>query len=181
VAELSHPAAPLAEDGTAVRPWRDSDAPSVAAFGLDEINVRWGDVPAGADEGQARAWIAEMESQRRAGRGLSFAIVDADTDAVLGCCDLRIPLPAVGEVGYLLDPDARGRGVMKRALRLVVAWSFGELKLCRVQAFVSPDNDVSMRLLQSLGFQREGLLRSYRGPGRDRVAFAVLPDELRGP
>jgi ribosomal-protein-alanine N-acetyltransferase len=48
-----------------------------------------------------------------------------------------------------------------------------------VQAFASPDNERSMRLLERLGFAREGLLRSYRGAGEDRVAYAVLPGELR--
>jgi hypothetical protein len=36
----------------------------------------------------------------------------------------------------------------------------------------------SARLLRQLGFVREGVLRSYRGAGRDRVAFSILPHEL---
>jgi ribosomal-protein-alanine N-acetyltransferase len=68
---------------------------------------------------------------------------------------------------------------MSGALRLVVAWAFAEHALGRVQAFVSPDNERSARLLSRLGFVREGVLRSYRGPGRDRVAFSLLPGELR--
>jgi ribosomal-protein-alanine N-acetyltransferase len=68
---------------------------------------------------------------------------------------------------------------MSRGLRLVVAWGFAELGLARVQAFASPENDRSVRLLERLGFAREGVLRSYRGAGEDRVAFSVLPGELR--
>jgi RimJ/RimL family protein N-acetyltransferase len=175
---LRHPGR-LVDGDVALRAWREEDVPTLAAFGLDPDNVRFGDVPAGHRELEAADTIRAMEHMRAAGRGIGFAIVDAATDAVLGGVDLRLPLPFVGEVGYMLAPEARGRGTMTRALRLLVAWAFAELALTRVQAFASPDNARSIALLERLGFAREGVLRAYRGPGEDRVAFAVLPGELR--
>jgi len=153
--------------------------PALAAFGLDADNVRFGGAPPGSRDVEAVDYLCAMERMRVDGRGVSFAVVEAGGDAILGACDLRLPAPAVGEVGYLLAPAARGRGVMTRALRLVVHWAFAELGLPRVQAFASPENEASLALLRRLGFSREGLLRSYRGPGEDRVALSVLPDELR--
>jgi RimJ/RimL family protein N-acetyltransferase len=141
--------------------------------------VRFGGAPPGSREVDAVDYLRAMEHVRADGRGVSFAVVDAGSDLVLGGCDLRLPTPGVGEVGYLLAPAARGRGVMTRALRLVVGWAFADLGLARVQAFASPDNPASLKLLERLGFTREGVLRSYRGPGRDRVALSVLPGELR--
>jgi RimJ/RimL family protein N-acetyltransferase len=175
---LRHPE-PLVDGDVAVRAWRPGDVPALAAFGLDDDNVRFGGAPPGRRELDAVEYLEAMECVRHDGRGLAFAIVDTTSDAVLGACDLRRPLPGVGEVGYLLAPAARGRGVMGRALRLVVAWAFSELELVRVQAFASPDNLRSVRLLERLGFAREGLLRSYRGAGEDRIAFGLLPGELR--
>jgi ribosomal-protein-alanine N-acetyltransferase len=178
-APLRHPD-PLPSDGVVtLRPWRSGDVAAVAAFGLDEDNVRFGDVAPGSRAREAAAYLEAMERMRRDGRGLAFAVADARTDAVLGAVDLRLPHPGTGEIGYLLAPAARGRGTMTRAVRLAVAWGFEELGLARVQAFVSPDNARSVRLLERLGFAREGLMRSYRGPGADRVAYAVLPGELR--
>jgi RimJ/RimL family protein N-acetyltransferase len=153
--------------------------PALAAFGLDEDNVRFGGAPPGSREIEAVDYLRAMERMRVDGRGLTFAVADATSDAVLGGCDLRMPTPGVGEVGYLLAPAARGRGVMTRALRLVVGWAFAELGLARVQAYASPENGASLALLGRLGFTREGVLRSYRGPGEDRVALSVLPGELR--
>jgi hypothetical protein len=52
-----------------------------------------------------------MEHMRAAGRGVSFAVSDAASDVVLGGIDLRLPMPFVGEVGYLLAsgrPATRG-------------------------------------------------------------------------
>jgi ribosomal-protein-alanine N-acetyltransferase len=175
---LRHPGR-LVDGDVAVRAWRDADVPAVAAFGLDADNVRFGAAPPGSREIEAVDYLRAMERMRVDGRGLSFAVVDATSDAVLGGCELRTPAPGVGEVGYLLAPAARGRGVMTRAMRLVVGWAFAELDLARVQAFASPDNAASLALLGRLGFTREGVLRSYRGPGEDRVALSVLPGELR--
>jgi ribosomal-protein-alanine N-acetyltransferase len=177
-APLRHPDPPLTDGVVTLRAWRPDDLAVVAAFGRDEDNVRFGDVAPGSRQEEAVGFLATMERRRREGSGLSFAVTDA-RDAVLGTCDIRLPMPGMGEIGYLLDPPARGRGAMTRALRLMVAWAFAELDLVRVQAFVSPDNARSMQLLERLGFAREGLLRSYRGPGADRIAYAVLPGELR--
>jgi [ribosomal protein S5]-alanine N-acetyltransferase len=178
-APLRHPEPPPRDGDVILRAWRPDDVAAVAAFGLDADNVRFGDVAAGRREGEAAAYLAAMERMRRVGRGLSFAVADAATDTVLGTLDLRFPYPRVGELGYLLDPAARGRGTMTRAVGLAIEWAFADLELARVQAFVSPDNARSMRLLERLGFAREGLLRSYRGPGADRVAYAVLAGDLR--
>jgi len=79
---------------------------------------------------------------------------------------------------YGLVPTARGRGLMARALRLTIAWAVAEYRLTRVQAFVSPDNATSARLLERLGFVREGVLRSYRGEGADRVSYSLLHHEI---
>jgi [ribosomal protein S5]-alanine N-acetyltransferase len=178
-APLRHPDPPLGDGVVTLRAWRPDDIAAVAAFGRDADNVRFGDVPAGRREDEAAAYLAATERMSREGRGLAFAVADAASDTVLGTCDLRLLSPHTGEIGYLLDAGARGRGTMTRAVGLMVGWAFPALALGRVQAFVSPDNARSMRLLERLGFVREGLLRSYRGPGADRVAYAVLPGELR--
>jgi [ribosomal protein S5]-alanine N-acetyltransferase len=71
--------------------------------------------------------------------------------------------------------------VATRALALLVAWSFAELRMGRVQALVHPDNPGSARVLVRLGFQREGLLRDYRAGdlGReDRLIYSLLSGEL---
>jgi [ribosomal protein S5]-alanine N-acetyltransferase len=178
-APLRHPDPPLTDGAVVLRAWRPDDLAAVAGFGRDEDNVRFGDVAPVRREEESAGYLATMERRRLEGSGLGFAVADARGDAVLGSFDMRLPQPGVGEIGYLLDPAARGRGTMTRALRLAVAWGFAELDLVRVQAFVSPANARSMRLLERVGFAREGLLRSYRGPGADRVVYAVLPGELR--
>jgi len=118
-----------------------------------------------------------------------LVIEEVGSGDVLGAIDLRFPDRddrQVAELGYLLVAAARGRGVMSRAVRLLVGWGFAELDLARIQAMTHPDNAASARVLERLGFTREGLLRSLRVPGlrdgaparEDRVMWSVLPREL---
>lgn len=184
MSSLPWPAPQLSDGVVALRPWRDEDASIKAAWGQDAVIVRWTGVPANYTEEAGRARAAATEETRKAGRAVALAIVDALSGVVLGSCDIRRPDaedPALGEVGYLLAPDARGRGTATRAIGLLIDWSFRELGMERVQALVHPDNPPSARVLERLGFQREGLLRRCR-PGKsgreDRILFAVLPDEF---
>jgi RimJ/RimL family protein N-acetyltransferase len=176
VPALPFPDPPLDDGVVALRPWRAGDAAVKASWGRDPTIVRWSGVPAGYTEAAARDYARWLEQLRLEGRMLGLAIVDASSGAVLGSCDIRRPDPddpALGEVGYLLGSEARGRGAATRAMRMLVGWGFRELGMRRVQALVHPDNPASAAVLERLGFEREGLLRSYRPGGEDRIMFAV--------
>ena len=155
---------------------------SKASWGQDPLIVRWTAVPANYTEAAALARALEADEARQAGRSLGFAITDAASTAVLGSCDIRRPDPddpALGELGYLLAEPARGRGVATRAMSLLIAWSFRELGIARVQALVHPDNPSSAAVLHRLAFRREGLWRHYRAgnSGReDRILYSLLPE-----
>jgi RimJ/RimL family protein N-acetyltransferase len=88
-----------------------------------------------------------------------------------------------GEVGFWLTPEARGRGLASRAVRLVTSWAFETLDLERVELTTTPDNAGSRALAARLGFTEEGTMRSRnleRGRRVDVMMFAVLKDEWRG-
>ena len=65
------------------------------------------------------------------------------------------------EIGYDLSPSFWGQGYMTEALRAVITNGFERMGLNRIEALVSIDNDLSVQLLQRLGFKQEGLLRDY--------------------
>ena len=173
----------LSDEVVLLRRWSGDDVPVIAGFGLDPDMVRWDAAPTGYREDMARERIAAAEADRRAGRGVSLAVTELATGEVVGYVELRLPAPEVGELGYALIAAARGRGLMAHALRLMVSWATGEHRprLARVQALVSPDNVASRKLLERLGFVREGVLRSYRGEGADRVAYSIVRTDLAWP
>jgi ribosomal-protein-alanine N-acetyltransferase len=85
-------------------------------------------------------------------------------------------------VGYELLPQARGLGYMEEALRAILGWGFTQMQLNRVEALVHPHNEASWRLLQRLGFQREGLQREvghWGGQFHDMWGYALLQREWR--
>jgi RimJ/RimL family protein N-acetyltransferase len=183
MAEIPFPDPPLSDGTAALRPWGPEDASATTAWGADPEILRWTAVPAGYTESAAVAYRRRVEEERTLGRAIAFAIVDAASGSVLGSCDLRRPDPedlALGEIGYLLSANARGRGYATRAVGLLVGWAFDVLGIERVQALAHPDNPRSQAVLERLGFRREGLLRGYRSGehGReDRFMFALLRGE----
>jgi RimJ/RimL family protein N-acetyltransferase len=175
----------LSDGHIALRPWREGDARSAADWGLDPEIVRWTGVPPGRSVSRRLDWVVWTRDASRRGLGVYLVIESVAGSSLLGAIDLRLPDrddPRVGELGYLLAPEARGRGVMSAAVRLLVSWGFGApMRLARVQAMTHPANARSAALLERLGFVREGVLRSYRvePAGReDRVMWSLLPGEL---
>ena len=78
-------------------------------------------------------------------------------------------------LGFAIDHDFEGRGLMNEALAASIDWVFDTPGLHRIQASHRPENDRSRRLLQRLGFEREGLAREYLfidGAWRDHVITA---------
>ena len=88
------------------------------------------------------------------------------------------------EVSFVLRRDRWGQGLASAALGLLFAFCFETLKLHRLEADVDPDNQRSLRLLERLGFQREGRLRerwnTYGAP-RDGIFLGLLRREWVGP
>jgi ribosomal-protein-alanine N-acetyltransferase len=79
-------------------------------------------------------------------------------------------------LGYSIDQDAEGKGLMYEALRAAIRHVFDELGMHRVQANYIPTNERSGKLLRRLGFQVEGYARDYlyiNGAWRDHILTAL--------
>jgi RimJ/RimL family protein N-acetyltransferase len=181
LAPLPYPA--LGNELVRLRPWTVADIPTLLEAGSDPVVTRFRySLPLDAD--QARGWLDGNEQGREQGIGIELAI--EENSAPRGSISLweidRHHRSAM--ISYWLGPGGRGRGLASAAVRLVVAWAFGELDLARVGLLIEPDNDASHRLAERCGFVREGRLRSY-GEARDgrrvdTVVYGLLPGELAG-
>ena len=84
------------------------------------------------------------------------------------------------EIGYMFGAEHHGRGLGTRAVALLVGKLFGEAVLHRVYATVSVENHASIRLLERLGFRREGVMREHyliQGRRVDEVIYGLLRHE----
>lgn len=81
------------------------------------------------------------------------------------------------EVGYKFDREWQHRGYAGEALKKAVEIAFKELELHRVFARVVPDNERSIRLLETAGFIQEGLEREsilIQGKWTDHLRYAMI-------
>jgi len=93
-----------------------------------------------------------------------LAIADRDTGQMVGSIGFHTVVPEnrTAELAYDLSPAFWGRGVASHMARTLVDWAHGHVGLLRVQATALSSNTRSMKVLERCGFEREGLLRSYR-------------------
>lgn len=83
-------------------------------------------------------------------------------------------------LGYYGYPEWAGRGLMTEAVRRGVDLAFGELGLHRLEANIQPCNHASLRLIERVGFRREGYSPRYlfiAGMWRDHERWAILADD----
>ncbi|MDP9294142.1 MAG: GNAT family N-acetyltransferase [Actinomycetota bacterium] len=183
--ELPLPDPPLRSDSLALRAWSTADMPALVAACQDPAIARFAAaIPPPGSEADARAWFAAQEPARRGGLRLELAIVNLESDELLGSISLSSVEWSHGRamVSFWVVPEARGQGAAAGALRLLAGWAFGSLHLTRVELFIEPENAISQRVAERCGFVREGLLRSRwvsRGRRRDSVVYGLLGGELR--
>ncbi|MCI8327873.1 MAG: GNAT family N-acetyltransferase [Lachnospiraceae bacterium] len=80
-------------------------------------------------------------------------------------------------IGYKMDHEFRKKGYMYEALCEVISLIFHDLKLHRIEAYVKPGNLASIRLLEKLGFQKEGTAFQYifiNGAWEDHLRFSLI-------
>lgn len=107
-------------------------------------------------------------------------VASMDDGEVLGRCSYTNIVRGVFQachLGFSLAAAAQGRGLMARALRVANRYCFEQLGLHRIMASHLPRNARSERLLESLGFEREGYARAYlkiAGVWEDHVLRALV-------
>ncbi len=161
----------------------DHDVPAIfSIFGDPEVARYWGfaklsDLAAGA------ALLAEIHKEFRSGTLFQWGVEAADGHLVGTCTLARIDLSnRRAELGFALGRAFWGRGYMAAALTVLLEFAFGRLGLHRVFADTDPRNARSIRLLERLGFRREGVLREHywvQGEPQDGVVYGLLRSEWK--
>ena len=117
--------------------------------------------------------------------GYALFVYDGRSSALVGgvtLCNVRRGVTQSCTLGYWVGAAYARQGYMTAAVRAVVPFVFDSLGLHRLEAACLPTNTASMRLLERVGFQREGLARRYlriNGEWRDHVLYALLEADSR--
>lgn len=154
-----------------------------ALFANAEVTRFWSHGP-WSERFQAEAYLRDIHAGAASGRLLQWAITRPADDRLIGTTTLYglSREHARCELGFALHPDHWGQGLGEDAVRTVLSHALQDLRMQRIEADVDPANATCLRLLEKLGFVREGLARErYRVGGgvQDSVMLGLLAREYR--
>jgi RimJ/RimL family protein N-acetyltransferase len=155
------------------------DAGALLEIFGDPAVMRYWSSPPLPDRRAAEDLLAEIHACFERRELFQWGVALAENDRVIGTCTLAW-LHAESrraELGFALGRAHWGHGYMSEALLALLDFAFGPLGLRRLEADIDPRNESSLRLVERLGFMREGLLRERwltAGEVQDSVFFGLL-------
>lgn len=130
----------------------------------------------------AEQWLQRYEQGRQSGAPLGFAAKARGGELVgLGVVPHADPRALNVELGYVVAPTARGRGVGLSLLEALTAWAFAS-GYQRAALYIDVENTASLRLARAAGYVQEGVLRSFladSGVRHDAAVWSRLPGDAQ--
>jgi ribosomal-protein-alanine N-acetyltransferase len=177
----------LASGEVTLRPLTYSDARAWRT--VRRRNAAWlkpwdATVPPGADSRPSsfRSLVFRLNRQARAGSTYPFAIeVDGRFVGQVTVNNIVRGSAQFASVGYWLDKDVAGRGVMPRAVAMVIDHCFFTAGLHRVEIAIRPENSNSLRVVEKLEIREIGYAPKFLhidGAWRDHRIYAITKEEV---
>lgn len=150
---------------------------------LEPWEPRWA-----PDELERAAWRTRLRRYREehaAGAATPFLIFENEGGRLVGGVtigNIRYGVSQSAQIGYWMGERHAGKGFMPDAIAALISHAFGSMRLHRIEAACIPGNKRSIRVLEKVGFTREGLLRSYlriNGVWQDHYIYALIAEERR--
>jgi [ribosomal protein S5]-alanine N-acetyltransferase len=127
------------------------------------------------------AMVRAMQREARAGRQLPFAVeYDGEFVGQLTVNNIVRGSAQFASMGYWIDQEHAGQGLMTRAVAMAVDHCFFVLKLHRIEVAIRPENTASLRIVEKLGIPEIGFAPRYLhidGDLRDHLLFAITREE----
>lgn len=178
----------LTDGDVSLRPHRPDDAQGSWEQCQDPLSQEWTTVPVPYSRDDARRFVTQvMPGGWESGREWGFAVEatdDAGERRYGGTVSLRVQGEGRAEVAYGSHPWVRGRGVMLRALTLLLDWGFKEQGLRTVMWWADKGNWPSRKLAWRLGFTHDGEVaqwQPHRGELRDAWVGHLRAQDSREP
>ena len=146
----------------------------------------WEPRPAGAqpiseDRSSFVARCAARERERQLGSGYGFGIfVDGRLAGEITLSSIQRGPFQNAFIGYWVDRELAGQGIVPEATVVVLRFAFEELGLHRVEIAIVPRNGASRRVVEKLGIREESVAVRYLeidGEWEDHVRYAITSEE----
>lgn len=169
-----------------LRPFDDADVDDIFALQSNARVLRYWDAPPWSERERAERFLATCRQMAEEGSGTRLAVDRAADGRFIGWCTLARwnPEHRSASLGCCFDDTVWGHGYATEAIGALLQWAFATLDLNRVQAETDTRNAAAARLLEKLGFLREGTLREdcvVNGEVSDSFVFGLLRREWSGP
>lgn len=127
----------------------------------------------------AQNFITECNSSIVKNELINWAISRKEDNKLIGMIGFFRMQPENfrGEIGYILNPDFQGKGIMKEAIDNVLKYGFEVLNFHSIEAVIDPRNNASERILQKTGFEKEAHFKEnffYNDEFSDTVIYSLL-------
>ena len=134
------------------------------------------------DSAYTREYLQYVQKQYEDGEFYDWAVVHKGTGRMIGTCGFTSfdDDNNAGELGYVLNPDFHGQGLMPEAVREVMKFGFLRLNLHRITARYMEGNLPSRRVMEKVGMSFEGTFRRavyIKGDYRTVSSCAILREE----
>ncbi|MET9053751.1 GNAT family protein [Streptomyces bacillaris] len=169
-----------------LRPFTATDADALFALHSSAEVMRYWDSPVWTERARAQRFLTVCRTIEDEGSGVRLALDRSSDGAFVGWCALTRWNPEYrsASLGYCLDATVWGHGYATEAAHAVLRWAFDTLDLNRVQAETDTRNLASARVLEKVGFVREGTLREecvVNGEVSDTWVFGLLRRDRQPP
>lgn len=162
-----------------LRPFAGADADALFELQSDADVLRYWDSPPWVDRASVARFMDGCRRMEEEGTGARVAIERAADQTFVGWCTFNSWNPDFrsASLGYCLTRAAWGHGYATEAAHALLQWAFDTIDLNRVQSETDTRNLVSARVLEKLGFVREGTLREdciVNGDVSDSWVYGLL-------
>jgi RimJ/RimL family protein N-acetyltransferase len=167
-----------------LRHLEESDTDSLFEIFSDREAMRFWSTPPFTIRDEAAQLLAEIHDNFRQKTLFQWGIAQKSDDRVIGTTTLfRLDEQSRrAEIGYILNRCFWGSGYIHEALTALLDFAFGQLRLNRIEADIDPRNQASQRVVERLGFRREGHLRErwiVGGERQDTLFYGLLESDWR--
>jgi [ribosomal protein S5]-alanine N-acetyltransferase len=125
--------------------------------------------------------VWRLHRQAKAGSTFPFAIdVGGQFAGQISVNNIVRGSAQFASLGYWLDQKFAGRGVMPRAVAMVIDHCFAEVGLHRMEIAIRPENTNSLRVVEKLGLREVGFAPGFLhidGEWRDHRLYAITAEE----
>jgi ribosomal-protein-alanine N-acetyltransferase len=180
---------PMLTDGeVTLRAHRMSDVDGIVEQCVDPESIRWTTAPTPFKHEYAVSYVTkEVPEGWHTRKDLNFAIISTHPDGqrrFSGSISLRPTPEGIAEIAFGLHPGARGLGVCRRAVKLILDWGFQQPGIEVVVWYAYVGNWASWRVAWANGFSFDGTVRKFlpqRGERHDAWCGSLRKDDSREP